>query len=365
MRYFPMIIIFIVAAPILLWGEVWEPFSLEGQSVKYLAINPRVTKIMYAITGSGWWGKDLLKTMDGGETWRSMLGNLRHPTCIAVNPREPDRIYLGAGRLYKSTDGGETWDKGIAFHDPPVTIHQIVIHPADPNVMYVVRSRLNSALHRSTDGGEHWGMCSRLINEVGGLFLDVNPKDPDVVYVCGGACWFFAVGKSEDGGMNFTKLNLPGDPDGAITLAVAPSRPDTVYVMSFLNKEPCIFKSEDGGSTWEVLPTGIKTHYFDRLKVNPANSNLLYGITAGNIIPGQSRLFFSDDGGKSWRLFMDGMEGVEVSSVTFDPKRPWVLYSCTSGGIYRTEHLMKSVDVSPDDMKTTLWGYIRVLDSGL
>ena len=81
---------------------------------------------MYALTGSKYFGgqeKDLLKTSDGGKTWRSILGNRRAPVAIAINPIDPNLIYLAADKvrpgappleyLFKTTDGGETWDDGV------------------------------------------------------------------------------------------------------------------------------------------------------------------------------------------------------------------------------------------------------------
>jgi photosystem II stability/assembly factor-like uncharacterized protein len=354
----------------ILRSEAWNPFSLEGQGVLEMVINPQNPENMYVIPGFENWGHDLLKTTDDGRTWCSVLGEIRHPSCIAIDPIEPGNIYVGAqkvvghnrfgeitnGAVFKSTNGGETWDKGFEFHDPPVSILQIVVHPADSNVLYVARSRLNSALHRSKDGGKSWVMCSRLVNEVGSLFIDVDQSNPDVVYACGTACWFFAVGKSEDGGMNFTRLNLPGDPKSADSLAVAPNRPDTLYVMSYrselTNRQPSVFRSTDGGLTWRVFPTGLKSE-FKRLKVNPANPNFLCGTTAAG------ELFVSEDGGESWSLFMDGMEGVKVSNLIFHPKHPWILYASTSNGIYRMEHRIRQVGVSPDGMRMATWGYIR------
>jgi hypothetical protein len=70
-------------------------------------------------------------------------------------------------------------------------------------------------------------------------------------------------------------------------------------------------------------------------------------------------LFVSEDGGESWSLFMDGMEGVKVSNLIFHPKHPWILYASTSNGIYRKEHRIRQVGVSPDGMRMATWGYIR------
>jgi len=373
MRKLNFIFLLLIMAQAVLWGEVWEPFGLEGRWVKDLAINPRDTRIMYAIPGLEPWGKDLLKTTDGGKTWHSILGNIRTPSCIAIDPVNPKNVYVGGekvvgrskwgeitnGAVFKSKNGGEKWNEGkVLIPDPGVRVLQIVVHPADPEVLYLVRRRLNCGLHRSVDGGESWGMCSRQVNEVGGLFIEIDPRDPDVLYAWGTACWAFKLGKSDNGGGSFIELNLPGNPDVVDSLALAPSRPDTLYVKAIWypwntkdrKEKTHLFRSDDGGLTWEVLPDRPEFLERGNLKVNPKDPNLIYHQT-------HSGVSVSVDGGKSWQPLSKGLEGVRINKLIFDPRNPMILYACTNNGIYRT---ISSLDISPGRMKPTLWGYIRI-----
>jgi hypothetical protein len=76
-------------------------------------------KTMYARTS----GRGILKSLDGGNTWKAANGNLkstetRYVRSIAVHPKNEKIVLAGVGRmkegrfhggLYKTTDGGASW----------------------------------------------------------------------------------------------------------------------------------------------------------------------------------------------------------------------------------------------------------------
>ncbi len=55
------------------------------------------------------------RSRDGGDHWTACAtpaglgGAAWHHLCIAVHPREPDRVVVGSGRLARSLDGGASW----------------------------------------------------------------------------------------------------------------------------------------------------------------------------------------------------------------------------------------------------------------
>ena len=87
----------------------------------------------------------MLKSTDGGQTWRQVnrgLTNL-HVTAIAIDPRAPMTIYLGTmewpnqshGGVFQSTDGGATWhpmNAGLTH----LTINALTIDPTTSLTLY-------------------------------------------------------------------------------------------------------------------------------------------------------------------------------------------------------------------------------------
>ena len=76
----------------------------------------------------------LVKTHDGGETWKDRVeGSRRDTHSMTVHPDAPSRAYCAAGDGYAETvDGGETWthpQEGLAHR----YCWSVVVDPADPD----------------------------------------------------------------------------------------------------------------------------------------------------------------------------------------------------------------------------------------
>src|SRR5262249_4288819 len=100
-----------------------------------------------------------------------------------------DNIYPGAGVL-KSTDGGASWNLLGSSIFNRRTISKVVVHPTDPNSVYVaVGSQAtnglpgNTGIWKSTDGGTSWVNTTSTISTTAAYGdLDMDPSDPNVLY---------------------------------------------------------------------------------------------------------------------------------------------------------------------------------------
>src|SRR5579862_5445672 len=145
------------------YGESWQEVSSARQvpdldkwtfpapphtgHFKTMAFDPRNASVLYAGVEQG----ALLKSTDGGRTWRELAGYSRPDDNvykdihqIRLRPTNPDEIFMTGGMgLYHSTDGGETWehltgrDFRIAYPD------QIQFSPADDRVIFMSGSADN------------------------------------------------------------------------------------------------------------------------------------------------------------------------------------------------------------------------------
>jgi len=162
-----------------------------------LAVDPCDPQIVYAATGN----KGLLKSFDGGRSWRKL--NQAESTVIilsvAVNPFDPNVIYAGAERmgLYRSDDAGTTWQLSMEGMPLETRVGDIVFDPQNEKIVYT--SDHFSGVYRSSDSGRTWrqvnsALRTRAINrlaisgdglhlyaatEGGGVYrLDINGVPP-------------------------------------------------------------------------------------------------------------------------------------------------------------------------------------------
>jgi photosystem II stability/assembly factor-like uncharacterized protein len=135
-------------------------------------------------------GGGIYKSIDGGATWKPLTGGL--PTDgvgrsgIAVSPTNPKIVYVVVdakeGGLFRSNDAGATWTKTTG--DTRVWgrgwyFEKVAVDPKNPDVVYVP----NVGIQRSTDGGKTfstWAMRgSPGGDDYQGVWID--PANPDIV----------------------------------------------------------------------------------------------------------------------------------------------------------------------------------------
>ena len=267
-------------------GARWEPVFDDQpiQNIGAIAIQQSNPSVVWVGTGEGNprnsinLGGGIFKSLDGGKTWKNM--GLEKTVCIhriLVHPTNPDVVYVGAignpfashpeRGVFKTTDGGKTWNK-ILYTNDSTGVGDMVMDPSNPNKLLV-----NMWNHRRTP----WSFTSQ--GTGGGLYMTWD----------GGETWKKA-GKAE---------GLP-DTTGRMGLAIAKSDPNVMYAMIEATKNG-LFRTEDGGFNWVKInedPTWVtnRPFYFQDIAVDPSNENRLYNI--------YQMIAQSDDGGKSFRVII-------------------------------------------------------------
>ena len=157
---------------------------------------------LYAVVTSARQGSDfptvgtgLYRSTDGADSWEHISKNLPlgWPTGFAVDPRDPNVIYLAAasgwrnqtGGLYKTADGGRSW-RAIFDKQSPYYLGRglesffVRLHPRNPDIVYY--STGTQGLMLSRDGGEHWEFFDQLpFDNIHRVTFD--PDDEGVIYV--------------------------------------------------------------------------------------------------------------------------------------------------------------------------------------
>lgn len=325
-------------------GTTFSPI-FEGEksySIGVVAIDPSNTNVVWVGTGennsqrSVGYGDGIYRSEDGGKSWKNMgLKNSDHIARILFDPRNTNTVYAAAQGplwgpggdrgLFKTTDGGKTWKNILSISDN-TGVSDVVMDPKNPDVLiasaYQRRRHVwtlidggpESAIHRSTDGGQTWAkITSGLPNvEMGRIGLGMSPVDPRVVYaVIEAADRKGGIFRSTDEGVSWEKRN---DFDETAmyygTLFCDPANVDRIYVMNFM-----IMVSNDGGATLKAMSTNSKHVDNHVIWIDPADPrHYLVGCDGG--------LYESFDRGESW-LFHNNFVISQFYDVDVDNSTPF------------------------------------------
>ena len=355
---------------------------------------------------------------------------------IAVAPSNPDIVWVGTGEanifrasmagvgIYKSTDAGKTWTH-MGLTDTQ-TIGRIIVHPTDPNTVYVAASGHEwtdnemRGVFKTTNGGKSWDKIYYKSARTGASDLVIDPRDPNVLYA---SLWQRirrkwsdprvepgynegGVIKTTDGGKTWADASqgLP-QPEhrGRIGIDLARSKPDTLYAMvdnyeigrmarpnendaygrpmpqgqGFI-KGADVYRSDDGGKSWR------QTSRFDEATTNRLNNNSgTYGWVFGQIRVDPTTedtiwimgvpLSKSTDGGKTFTT-VGGMHS-DHHGLWIDPANTNIIYNANDGGFYQTADGGKTWRFAVSaagaqfynielDTSTPFWAYRSIQDHG-
>lgn len=239
----------------------------------HIAFAPQAPSIMLDIVSGSMFLDTLMRSTDGGATWAkvpypSPNSSFFYIKQAQVDPNNLSTIYLdlyigdGATSLLKTTDGGNSW-KTMTTGFPPQSDKSLVgINPRNPNLLFA----LSNGVFRSVNSGDKWKPVTLDHRVITGMSF--APSNPATIYASGSR--FF---KSTDDGVNWSPIetNLSSFDE----LIVAPDNPSILYARSS-NK---VYKSTDGGKIWGALNVAPQMPVISALAVDPNNPLILYAGT--------------------------------------------------------------------------------------
>lgn len=288
------------------WHRITTGFPVLG--VMAIAIDPVDTNNVYIGTGEvygynksigglvirttrGTYGIGILKSEDGGKTWKKSLdwttAQQKGVQVLEINPQNPQSIYAGTSEgVYKSVNGGEDWD--LVFEN--LMVEDIVIHTEDTSKVLISCGNLGSpgtGLYRSLDAGATWDKLQNAPDFSGKTLIDAYASNPNTI--------FASVADSLTG--------------------------------------QGLFKTEDFGTTWvqkynsDVIDVQTYQGFFAHwVAVHPEDSN--------QVVHAGVQIYKSENGGNS--ITQISGPHVDHHNYAHDPKNPGTLYIANDGGVYRS-----------------------------
>jgi photosystem II stability/assembly factor-like uncharacterized protein len=323
------LVLLLAAAPAFAGIDRWTPFGPTGGGIADVVLAPDAPSTLWIASGG-----TVYKSEDAGASFRRSGSGLEGQIVryLAIDPGQPDVLYATtidgtAPGVYRSEDGGAHWTHVAALQ----FIWSLAVAPGPPGHPGVVFVGTDLKLFRSVDGGASFQAVIELTGAE--IFVSVAPdfQNPGTVYTA----TLLRRHKSVDFGATWTDLDeIPGEfPPFVHDIAVAPSDPQTLYETGDGANVGATWRSRDGGATWE----GPFPFRGDVLAVDPQDANTIYG---GSI----RGLFVSRDGGETFHparrgvppLSIDATGFYGVNAIATHPDRPDYALAGTGRGLFAT-----------------------------
>lgn len=315
----------------------WKSITIVGGGfIPGFVFHPTEKDLVYARTDMGGAYRRDLKS----EKWIPLLDwvsyqdkNLMGVESIALDPKDPDKLYLACGTYTKEdSPNGEILisnNRGETFNRIKVPIkfggnengrgngERMIVDPNNSNILYLGTRK--AGMWKSSDAGLTW---NKLVN-----FPDVEQQRPDSLKSEGEiGFWEWAYRSS---GIN----NVFCDPESG-TEGIGSS---TIYATVSLKTRDNFFFSTDFGKTWKAVPNNPQQY----MPTHAAYASNGYIYISYGENPGP---WIMDDGGL-WKYNLKTGEWTDITpekpnpkierdalgyaSVTVDPQNPNVVVACT------------------------------------
>jgi photosystem II stability/assembly factor-like uncharacterized protein len=275
------------------WRQLTKGLPEEGVTQANLAIAPSNPRRIYATVAAGR-GVNIFRSDDAGENWMRATtdprpagriggGDLPHP---AVDPKNPDTIYVASTVTWKSTDGGKTWT-GIRGAPGGDDYQHIWINPNFPSIILIASDQ---GAIITVNGGETW---SSWYNQPTAQMYHVAADNAFPYRLCSGqqesgsAC---VASRGNNGQITFREWHPVGVEEYGY-VAPDPLDPDIVYGGKVTRFDRRTGQVENVAPK-PIRPADMRALRTAPLQFSPVDPHILYFAA--------NTLWKTRDGGRSW-----------------------------------------------------------------
>ncbi len=310
------------------WGHLSENaggpnflFQVGGCESGYIANDPENPDIYYA----GCYGGSLSRYNHAngqtrainvwpenpmGQSSEDLIERVQWTFPIVFSHLEPDVLYTGTQKLWKTTNEGQSWEQ----ISPDLT-------RADPTTM----GPSGGPLTKDQTGVETYATI---------FAIAPSYHDANVIWV-GSDDGYVHV--TRNGGESWDRVTPPDAPDFVRinTIEVSPNTPGKAYVAGIRylvenDRSPYVWKTEDYGQNWTKIVNGIPGDDFVRaVREDPKKPGLLYAAS-------ERTVYISWNDGADWQPLSLNLPNVQVSDLVVEEndvvigthgRSFWVMYN--------------------------------------
>jgi len=295
------------------WNLVIDWSYRQQQGVQRIKFDPNDPNTVWAATTEG-----TLKSIDLGETWDFVL-DIAMATDIAINPENPDLVFVACGGMfsegngiYRTEDGGANWEKMDMGPGGPTNFGgkaRIMIAQSSPNIIYASIGQSQSYgssgtwLCKSENNGDTWEVVNtENYSDYQGWYshyVGVSPFDENKLFCAG----IHLYQSSNGGNTMYIDEGIIQDwfhPDWLHLdhhdIEFHPTDPSIIYFAH----DGGIHRTDDGGETFYSCNWGYQTCQF---YAGFSNSFTDSAFAMGGLQDNFSCIY---EGEKNWRRVVGG-----------------------------------------------------------
>ena len=336
------------------------------------------TAFMYAaVYGSS--TVKIYKSINNGANWTELTttsgfqgqaGQAWYDLYVRVNPRNPNKVYVGTIDVYRSTDGTNFTNitNGYAGGSVHVDQHYLFFHPTQENTFFVCN---DGGIYRTTNNGDSFTNYNQNLTLTQFYRIAASPYTPSRIlggtqdngtqqtYSAlnwaaafggdGGEVCFnpfnsnFILGESQNGGLvrttnggsNWSNATT-GINTGESVAWVAPIIAHPTTSGTFYVARQSIYTSTDNGGNWTAISGSVNgSNAVREMAISKSNASIMYA-TSGSLV------FKSTNAGVTWTNVTSGLPNKTITSVTVYPTDENLVFLTFSG--FGTNKVYKSTN---------------------
>ncbi|MFN3694935.1 MAG: WD40/YVTN/BNR-like repeat-containing protein, partial [Ignavibacterium sp.] len=322
---------------------------------------------------------NIYKSTDYGITWTSitptsnfqnLAGQAWYDLYCFVNPRNPNKVYVGTIDIFRSTDGATFTNitNGYSGGYVHVDQHYLFFHPTDENTFIVCN---DGGIWRTTNNGNTFTNLNQNLTLTQFYRIAASPFNPGRILGGtqdngtqqtfstlnwsaaysgdGGEVCFnpfdqnFILGETQNGGIFRTTnggsswnqaqsgLNMSEN-----VAWVAPIIAHPTISGTFFTARTSVYKSTNNGGSWTAVSSPVNgTSAIREMAISKSNPNILFA-SSGALI------FKSTNGGVNWTNVTTGLPNRTITSINVHPADENIVLLTFSG--FGTDKVYKSTN---------------------
>ena len=225
-----------------------------GGDGSWSAVNSVNDNIIYG----SWQYDNIQRSKDRGNSFTDITNGLYGDAAFiapyVISESNPNILYTGRTRVFKTTNGGDSWE-AVSNDLDRNQILSMAVYSKNPDIVLVATAPIHrhSHIYKTTDGGGSWLNITGNLPDRYPMDVAIDPAHPNVFYVVYGGYGSGHVFKSTNYGVSWMNITHTLEDVPTLSIAIDPVNTDYIYVGNDLG----VFVSSDGGANWNTYSDGL------------------------------------------------------------------------------------------------------------